>query len=474
MATLCWNHYQHHEAYLGIPCGGFVLHTLNLRLHPNDLAYIATHAGDRAVIVDRSLLPLLQQFVDRTPIEHVLVVEDEYEDLVTSADADDWRDPELDENEAAAMCYTSGTTGLPKGVLYSHRSTMLHTLGVAAGNPMGLGISESDSILPVVPMFHANAWGYPYLATMIGAKLVYPGPFLDPESLLDAFEAEGVTWTAGVPTIWLGILGLLDANPGKWDLSKMKGMLVGGSAAPRSMIAGFKQRHGMNVVHGWGMTETSPVASTAQLPGELGEADEETQFDYIAMQGRPLPLVELRNRDVEGNILPWDGESMGELEIRGPWVAAGYYDTPEQAERWTEDGWFKTGDVVSMHPRGFIQIKDRSKDVIKSGGEWISSVELENALMAHPAIAEAAVIAVPDAKWDERPLAAVVLREGQTATAEELRAFLEPNFAKWWLPDRYEFIAEIPKTSVGKFRKTELREMFSDTPATETAAVSTQ
>jgi len=474
VATLCWNHHQHHEAYLGIPCGGFVLHTLNLRLHPNDLAYIATHAGDRAVIVDKSLLPLLEQFVDRTPIEHVLVVEDEYEELVTSADAGAWRDPELEENEAAAMCYTSGTTGLPKGVLYSHRSTMLHTLGVAAGNPMGLGVSESDSILPVVPMFHANAWGYPYLATMIGAKLVYPGPFLDPESLLEAFEQEGVTWTAGVPTIWLGILGLLDANPGKWDLSKMKGMLVGGSAAPRAMIAGFKQRHGMNVVHGWGMTETSPVASTAQLPGELSEADEETQFDYIAMQGRPLPLVELRNRDVDGKIVPWDGESMGELEIRGPWVAAGYYDTPEQAERWTDDGWFKTGDVVSLHPRGFIQIKDRSKDVIKSGGEWISSVELENALMAHPAIAEAAVIAVPDAKWDERPLAAVVLREGQTATAEDLRAFLAPSFAKWWLPDRYEFVAEIPKTSVGKFRKTELREMFADSTATEPAAVSTQ
>jgi fatty-acyl-CoA synthase len=465
VATLCWNHGVHHEAYLGIPCGGFVLHTLNLRLHPNDLAYIATHAGDRAVIVDKSLVPLLDQFVGRTKIEHVIVVEDDYEGLIAGADAGAWRDPELDENEAAAMCYTSGTTGQPKGVLYSHRSTMLHTLGVAAGNPMGLGIYEQDVILPVVPMFHANAWGYPYIATMIGAKLVYPGPFLDPESLLEDFVAEGVTWTAGVPTIWLGILGMLDAEPDRWDLSKLKGMLVGGSAAPRAMIAGFKERHGMNVVHGWGMTETSPVASTAQLPGELSRADPDTQFDYVAMQGLPLPLVELRHRDVEGNILPWDGESMGELEIRGPWVASAYYDTPEQSDRWTDDGWFKTGDVVSLHPRGFIQIKDRSKDVIKSGGEWISSVELENALMAHPAIAEAAVIAVPDPKWDERPLAVVVRREGAEVTGDELRDFLAPDFAKWWLPDRYEFVAEIPKTSVGKFLKTQLREQYAEEPA---------
>jgi fatty-acyl-CoA synthase len=465
VATLCWNHHAHHEAYLGIPCGGFVLHTLNLRLHPNDLSYIATHANDRVVIVDRSLLPLLDQFRERTPIEHVLVVEDSYEELLASSNADAWRDPELDENEAAAMCYTSGTTGMPKGVLYSHRSTMLHTLGVAAGNPMGLGISEQDTILPVVPMFHANAWGYPYIATMIGAKLVYPGPFLDPESLLEDFVQEGVTWTAGVPTIWMGILAMLDATPERWDLSKMKGMLVGGSAAPRAMIAGFKERHGMNVVHGWGMTETSPVASTAQLPGELSHADPDTQFDYIAMQGLPLPLVELRHRDAEGNLLPWDGESMGELEIRGPWIAGGYYDTPEQAHRWTDDGWFMTGDVVAIHPRGFIMIKDRSKDVIKSGGEWISSVELENALMAHPAVAEAAVIAVPDEKWTERPLAVVVTRQGSSVSGDQLRDFLEPSFAKWWLPDRYEFVAEIPKTSVGKFLKTELREMFASEPA---------
>jgi acyl-CoA synthetase (AMP-forming)/AMP-acid ligase II len=460
VATLCWNHYQHLEAYFGIPCGGFVLHTLNLRLHPGDIGYIAKHAGDRALLVDRSLLPLVEEFKDGTDIEHVLVVEDSYEELLAGADANDWREPELDENEAAAMCYTSGTTGMPKGVVYSHRSTVLHTLGVAAGNPMGLGISEQDVILPVVPMFHANAWGYPYIAAMLGSTLVFPGPHLDPESLLDDFVQERVTWTAGVPTIWLGILQMLDANPGKWDLSCMKGMLVGGSAAPRAMIAGFQQRHGLTVVHGWGMTETSPVATTAALPGELARADEETQFDFVAMQGIPLPLVELRVRDDEGKELPWDGETMGELEVRGPWVAAGYYETPDQAERWTDDGWFKTGDIASLHPKGFVQIKDRTKDVIKSGGEWISSVDLENALMAHPAVAEAAVIAVPDDKWQERPLAVVVFKQGASASSEELREFLAPQFAKWWLPDRFEFVAEIPKTAVGKFRKTALREQF--------------
>jgi fatty-acyl-CoA synthase len=463
VGTLCWNHYQHHEAYFGIPCGGFVLHTLNLRLHPNDLAYIANHAGDRAVIVDRALLPLLETFQDRTQIEHVFVVEDSYEELLATASADEWRDPGLDENEAAAMCYTSGTTGLPKGVVYSHRSTVLHALGVGANNPFGLGTSVNDAILPVVPMFHANAWGYPYLASLLGAKLVYPGPHLDAQSLLEDFVQEAVTWSAGVPTIWLGILNELDANPGKWDLSRMKGMFVGGSAVPRKMIVDYA-RHGLTIVQGWGMTETSPVASTAALPHDLASVDEETAFDIKSWAGLPLPLVELRAR-VGDEEIPWDGEAMGELEVRGPWIASSYFDAPEAGDRWTSDGWFRTGDIVSIHPRGYVQIKDRSKDVIKSGGEWISSVELENALMAHPAIAEAAVIAIPDPKWDERPLAAVVLREGASANADDLREFLAPNFAKWWLPDRFEFVDEIPKTSVGKFRKTALREQFAGVEA---------
>jgi fatty-acyl-CoA synthase len=465
VATLCCNHHQHLEAYFGVPCGGFVLHTINVRLHPNDVSYIANHAGDRVLIVDRAVLPLYEAIRDETAFERVLVVEDSYEELLASADPDEWRDPDLDEREAAAMCFTSGTTGRPKGVVYSHRSTILHALGVASLAPLGLGLQEGDTLLPVVPMFHVNAWGYPYIAAMIGSKLVLPGPHLDPESLLEDLAAEGVTWTAGVPTIWLGMLRLLDAEPGRWDLSRMRGMLVGGSSVPRAMITAYKERHGLTVIQGWGMTETSPVASTTDFIGDLRDADQETQYDFAAMAGLPLPLVEVRVRDGEQEV-PWDGESMGELEVRGPWIAASYYDEPEHADRWSDDGWFRTGDIVAMHPRGFIQIKDRSKDIIKSGGEWISSVELENALVAHPAVAEAAVIAIPDERWQERPLAVVVLKAGESATADELREFIAPRFAKWWLPDRVEFVAEIPKTAVGKYRKTALRDQFTGAPST--------
>ncbi len=386
------------------------------------------------------------------------MVESSYEELLDSADPDDWRDPELDERAAAAMCFTSGTTGRPRGVVYSHRSTILHAFDVASMAPLGHAITQADTLLPVVPMFHANAWGYPYLSTMAGTKLVLPGPHCDPESLLEDFVEHGVTWTAGVPTLWLGMIELLEADPSRWDLSRMRGMLVGGAAVPRSMIEAYK-RHGLTIVQGWGMTETSPVASTTDLIGDLADADEETQLDFLAMAGIPLPFVEARVR-VGDEEVPWDGESMGELEVRGPWVAASYHEAPDCADRWTDDGWFKTGDIVSIQPRGHIQIKDRSKDVIKSGGEWISSVELENALMAHPAVAEAAVIAIPDEKWQERPLACVVLKEGRSASAEELCAFIAPRFAKWWLPDRFEFLDEIPKTAVGKFRKTALRERF--------------
>ena len=314
VATLCFNHHQHLEAYFGVPCGGFVLHTINLRLHPNDVAYIADHAGDRVLIVDRSALPLYERIHDQTSFEHVFVVEDSYEELLATADPDEWQDPDLDEREAAAMCFTSGTTGRPKGVVYSHRSTILHALGVASLAPLGLGLQEADTILPVVPMFHVNAWGYPYIATMLGSKLVLPGQYLDPESLLDDLASEGVTWTAGVPTIWLGMLRLLDAEPDRWDLSRLRGMLVGGAAVPRAMITAYKERHGLTVVQGWGMTETSPVASTTDFIGDLRNADQETQYDFAAMAGLPLPFVEVRARN-GGEDVPWNGETMGELEV---------------------------------------------------------------------------------------------------------------------------------------------------------------
>jgi acyl-CoA synthetase (AMP-forming)/AMP-acid ligase II len=313
-------------------------------------------------------------------------------------------------------------------------------------------------------MFHANAWGFPFHNTLVGAKQVFPGPHLDPQSLLEAFEQERVTVTAGVPTIWLGILQLLDANPKGWDLSSLRGMIVGGSAAPRSMIEGFERRHGLKVIHAWGMTEMSPLGTVAELTGDLEDADDDTRFAYRAKQGLPAPFVEIRARGAEG-LVPWDGQTMGELEVRGVWIASGYYDDESQADRWTDDGWFRTGDIVTIDERGFIEIQDRSKDVIKSGGEWISSVLMENALMGHPAVAEAAVIAVPDPKWQERPLAVVVWREGQSATPEELREHLAgAGFAKWQLPDRFESVDEIPKTAVGKFRKTALRDQFAKEP----------
>jgi fatty-acyl-CoA synthase len=468
VATLCWNHYRHLEAYFGIPVMGGVLHTLNLRLHADDLAYIVNHADDQALLVDESLWPLFASFRDRVRIRHVIVLGEggpripdtlDYEELIAAEDPNRFDFPDPDERQAAAMCYTSGTTGRPKGVVYSHRSTVLHSL--VANLPDSLGLSLRDAVCPVVPMFHANAWGMPFSAVLVGAKLVFPGRHLDPTSLLDLFAGERVTVTAGVPTIWLGVLQLLDKNPGAWDLSALRCLLVGGAAAPLAMIQGFQERHGLTVVQGWGMTETSPLGSLAVLSRDLLDAPPEVQYTYRAKQGRPVPFVEVRARGEEG-LVPWDGRTMGELEVRGPWVAKAYYNAPEAQDRFTADGWFRTGDIVTLDSRGYIELQDRAKDLVKSGGEWISSVALENALMGHPKVAEAAVIAVPHPKWQERPLAVVVLKEGEQATEEELLAFLAPKFAKWWLPDAIRFVDEIPKTSAGKFLKSALREQFRD------------
>jgi fatty-acyl-CoA synthase len=470
VATFCWNHYQHLETYIGVPVGGLVTHTLNLRLHPDDLTYIATHAGDRVLIADKILWPLVENFRDRVGFEHVVAVGEgatpdgaiEYEDLLASATPADLLDRDIDERAAAAMCYTSGTTGQPKGAVYSHRAIALHSLASAMSG--ALAVTEKDTALPVVPMFHANAWGFPFTSTLVGAKQVFPGPFLDPVSLLEAFQEERVTITAGVPTIWIGILQELDAKPDAHDVSSIRAMVVGGAAAPQAMIEAFEKRHGLRVLHAWGMTETCPLGTISDLTSKELDLPEQERYRYRAKQGIPAPFVEIRARGAE-DLVPWDGESMGELEVRGAWVSSSYYDAPDAAERWTSDGWFKTGDIVTIEPHGYIEIQDRAKDLVKSGGEWISTVALENALMGHPAVVEAAVIAVPDPKWQERPLAVVVLREGTSVTGEELREFLAPQFVKWWLPDHFEFVDEIPKTAVGKFRKTALREQFAGQPA---------
>ena len=469
VATLGWNTQQHLEAYLAIPSAGAVLHTLNLRLHCDDLSYIVNDADDQVLLLDASTLPIYEQFKDRVRIRKVVVMAPapgqhggdllDYETLVGAADAGRYAEPRLDENDAAAMCYTSGTTGRPKGVLYSHRALMLHSLAQAARDC--LGVSEKDVVLGVVPMFHVNSWGLPFTCTMVGATQVFPGPCLDPDSLLELFVSERVTVTAGVPTVWMGLLQALDKAPGKYDLTAMRAIVCGGSAASPALIRGFQERHGLTIVHAWGMTEMTPLGTVCTVPSYLAEAPFEEQLAYRARQGVPQALVEIRARTDKG-FAPWDGKTMGELEVRGPWVAASYYNSDGPDDRFTSDGWFRTGDIVTIGERGCIELTDRAKDLVKSGGEWISTVALEIALMGHPAVAEAAVIAVPHPKWDERPLAVVVLKPGQSTTADELRAFLAPNFAKWWLPDAIEFAQEIPRTSVGKFRKTTLRDRYRD------------
>jgi fatty-acyl-CoA synthase len=466
VATLSWNHYAHFECYFGIPAAGGVCHTLNLRLAPDEIAWIVNHAEDRFLIVDDVLLPLLEKFQDQVSFEKIIVVPltgaavsapfISYESFLDGA-PEGFEYPPHDENDPIAMCYTSGTTGRPKGVVYSHRSMYLHTL--VANQPDHWGLRARDSVMPVTPMFHANCWGIPYGAVMMGIKLVFPGPHLHAGDLLDLFMAEQPTYALGVPTIWISILQLLDSQPETYRLPPGIRMVVGGSAVPESLIRSFA-KHGATVMQGWGMTETSPLASSAFVKPELQHLSDEQRFPLYATAGVPSPLVDLRIIGENDKEQPWDGRSFGEIQVRGPFITGSYHNVPIDAEKFTADGWLRTGDVATVDAHGYIRIVDRTKDLIKSGGEWISSVDMENLLMAHPTVSEAVVIAIPDEKWTERPLACVVLKPGAKATPDELRHHLAQQFAKWQLPERFEFLEAIPRTSTGKFWKVKLREMF--------------
>ncbi|TQJ02833.1 long-chain fatty acid--CoA ligase [Amycolatopsis cihanbeyliensis] len=467
VGTFMWNNAEHLEAYLAIPAMGAVLHTLNIRLFPEQLVFVANHAADHVVLVDGSLVPLLaKQLPQMSTVRHVVVANGDagtleapdgvqvhsYEELLAAApDTFEW--PELDERSAAAMCYTSGTTGDPKGVVYSHRSIWLHSMQVCMSD--GMRLSEADTSLAIVPMFHAMSWGLPYAALMAGASMVMPDRFLQPGPIAEILAAEKPTMAAAVPTIWQGLLQHLEANP--QDISHLREVVVGGSAAPPSMMHAFEENYDVPVLHAWGMTETSPLGSVARPPAAAA-GDEAWAYRYT--QGRFPASVRARLIGDSGEEMPWDGESVGELEVQGPWIAGAYYSGQEGVDPDPEkfhDGWLRTGDVGKITSDGFLTLTDRAKDVIKSGGEWISSVDLENHVMAHPAVAEAAVIGVPDEKWDERPLVAVVLREGGSVTPAELREFLADKVAKWQLPENWTFVDEVPKTSVGKFDKKRLR-----------------
>jgi len=465
VATLMWNHSAHLEAYFGIPAVGGVVHTLNLRLHPDELAFIANHAQDRWLVVDDVLLPIYEKFADKVRFERVFVVP--FCGSVTTHKYEDYEAfllqgggtpayPELDEDTAAALCYTSGTTGQPKGVAYSHRSLVLHALSLSL--PDNFAMSRMDCVLPAMSMFHANAWGLPHAAVMNGSKLVLPGPNLQPEALLESLTSERVTLTGAVPTVWLGVIDCLEHDPGRWKLAEGLRIIVAGSAAPESLFRRF-DKFGVCVIQPWGMTETTPIATCSTLKPEMAGWPEDQKYEVRAKQGLPSPLVEMRAVADKGEI-PWDGETFGELQVRGPFIAASYYNLPEAQDKWTEDRWLRTGDVVTIDADGYMKITDRTKDLIKSGGEWISSVDLENALVGHPAIKEAAVVAIPHPKWQERPLACVVLKDGVQVSNEDLRAFLGDRFAKWQLPDGFVFMEELPHTSTGKLLKSKLRQQF--------------
>jgi 3-(methylthio)propionyl---CoA ligase len=472
VATIGWNTYRHFELYYGISGIGAVMHTLNPRLFPDQLRYMVNHAEDKLVFLDLTFLPLAEKMAPLWPtVKHYIVLTDRahmpptalpnvlcYEELLAAQEAAfDW--PLFDENTASSLCYTSGTTGNPKGSMYTHRSTVLHSMAACTANAIGLSVE--DCVLPIVPMFHVNAWGTPYSAAFAGAKQVLPGTKLDGASICELIENEGVTIGLGVPTVWLGCLQYLEQTGKKLDT--MKRVLSGGSAVPISMIKAFAEKYGVEFLQGWGMTEMSPLGTVSRLKHKHRLLDKDSQHAVRARQGIPICLVDCKVVGFDGRIAPHDGETRGELHVRGPWIVAGYYkDEPATKAALDSEGWFKTGDVVVIDPEGYVQIVDRSKDVIKSGGEWISSIDVENAVMAHPDVAEAAVIGLPHPKWDERPLLIVVKKPGREPQGSELLDFLSNKLAKWQLPDEVVFVAEIPHGGTGKILKTRLREMFRE------------
>lgn len=474
VATFAWNHHRHLEVYFAAPCMGATLHTLNIRLFPDQLVYIVNHAKDKVILVDEDLLPAVEAVADKLPsVKAYVVMSDKkaipatklspvysYEELLAAESGEFPWPRDIDENSTAGLCYTTATTGNPKGVPYTHRGVFLHSMAVSMTDVLGIG--EADAILPVVPMFHANAWGLPFTAVWTGAKQVFPGPRPDPVSIADQIQAEKVTIAAGVPTVWMGLLQVIDQK--KHDVSSLRSVVCGGSAAPMAMIEKFEKGVGVPFIHAYGMTETYPVVLVSRPKSYMKGLPPEELYRCKAKQGTLVPGLEMKVVAEGEKNVPWDGKSMGELRLRGPWIADHYYNEPERTKEMIRDGWLCTGDVVTVDPEGFVQIQDRTRDLIKSGGEWISSIDLENTIMGHPAVAEAAVIGIPHEKWTERPMACVVLKKDQAGkvTDKDILEFLSTRVAKWWLPDEVVFVDAIPKTSVGKFAKRMLRDKFKD------------